>query len=220
MEGVSQQQATNWVASLQRFLGAKTAAAEHCDLCSAEIGNEHAHLIEPDSRRLSCACRTCALLFANSEGGKYRLVPREVSQLRDFNLSDAQWDALLIPINMAFFFRSSTRAQVLAMYPGPAGATESMLGLDAWGDLAGDNPVLRDLEEDVEALLVNRVEGAREYYRVPIDRCYELVGLLRNHWRGISGGPGAHEAIRTFFANLQVQAPTSATCNPGARAHA
>lgn len=216
MESVSQQQATNWVASLQGFVAAQQAAVERCELCSAEIGDGHPHLIEPENpRRLHCACPTCALLFADGEGRKYRRVPRNVTRLQDFKLSDAQWDAFSIPINMAFFFRSSVRKQVLAMYPGPAGATESTLELGAWDDLAEENPILKALEEDVEALLVNRVEGTRDYYRVPIDRCYELVGVLRNHWRGISGGQGAHEAIGTFFAHLQLQA-----CNRGEPAHA
>ena len=33
-----------------------------------------------------------------------------------------------------------------------------------------------ELEPDVEALLVNRARGAREYWLVPIDECYALVG--------------------------------------------
>ena len=27
-----------------------------------------------------------------------------------------------------------------------------------------------------------------QYYIVPIDECYRLVGLIRMHWRGLSGG--------------------------------
>ena len=58
------------------------------------------------------------------------------------------------------------------------------------------NPVLESLEPDVEALLVNRVGHAREasaaeYYIAPIDACYQLVGLIRVHWRGLSGGDGS-----------------------------
>jgi Family of unknown function (DUF5947) len=63
--------------------------------------------------------------------------------------------------------------------------------------------VLRDLQPDVEALLVNRTKGCREYYRVPIDRCYLLVGLIRTHWRGLSGGSEAWDAIDGFFARLR-----------------
>lgn len=215
MDDVREPLTNNWVASLRGFLGAQPAALERCELCSAVIGDEHSHLIEPQSRRLLCACPTCALLFANNEAGHYRRVPRAVTRLRDFNLSDVQWDAFLIPINMAFFFRSSSQGRVLAMYPSPAGATESTLHLEAWDDLAQANPILEELEEDVEALLVHRVEGAREYYRVPIDRCYALVGLLRSHWSGISGGQGARDAIQTYFASLREQ-----TSSAGVSAHA
>ncbi len=104
---------------------------------------------------------------------------------------------------------------MLAFYPSPAGATESLLSLAAWEALVADNPWLTELKPDVEALLVNRVEGAREYYRVPIDRCYELVGLIRAHWRGMSGGSEAWSAIHEFFARLK---PSSGT--PALRLHA
>ena len=60
-----------------------------------------------------------------------------------------------------------------AMYPSPAGATESLLPLTAWTTLVADNPVLGQLEPDVEALLVNRVGESREYFLAPIDACYE-----------------------------------------------
>jgi NADPH-dependent curcumin reductase CurA len=36
------------------------------------------------------------------------------------------------------------------------GATESLLGLDAWQALEAANPVLAQMEPDLEALLVNR----------------------------------------------------------------
>jgi hypothetical protein len=204
----SAHQARNWIGSLRQFLGPQfpgshQGAAERCELCHSEIEGRHPHLLEPQSRRLLCACPACALLFAGGAASRYRRVPSQVTRLQDFRLADAQWEALLIPINMAFFFRSSQRARVLAMYPGPGGAAESTLDLDAWDDLAETNPQLRELEEDVEALLVNRVAHAREYYRVPIDRCYELVGRIRTHWHGMSGGEGAREAIAAFFADLR-----------------
>ena len=44
---------------------------------------------------------------------------------------------------------------------------------------------LKNMEPDVEALLVNRIGHARawtsEYFLVPIDQCYKLVGLIRSH---------------------------------------
>lgn len=194
-----------WVASLKGFLGLERKPVEHCELCYAEIEPEHDHLIEPDTRRLLCACQACALLFDSPEARRYRRVPREVKRLQGFDLSDAQWDALLIPINLAFFVRSSTQDRVLALYPGPAGATESKLALQTWDDLACANPLLQALQPDVEALLVNRMDGAREYYRLPIDRCYELVGLIRSHWHGLSGGQDVRAAQLRFFEQLRAE---------------
>ncbi|MDT0636278.1 DUF5947 family protein [Spectribacter hydrogenooxidans] len=203
MEAFPQPSKANWVAQLRTFLGTDKPVAERCELCEADIAPAHSHLIEPASHRLLCACPPCALLFDSPDAVRYKRVPRRASRLADFDLSGAQWDAFLIPINLAFFFHSGNQNRVLAMYPGPAGPTESALDLDAWDDLAAANPVLAELEPDVEALLVNRVQDAREYYRVPIDRCYELVGQIRSNWHGLSGGAAVGEAIQTFFAALR-----------------
>lgn len=208
-----QQSTGNWVAALRGFLGSDEAVLEHCELCNAEIPSTHAHLVEPESRRMLCACQGCALLFDSQEAVRYRRVQRDVAPLPDFMVTDAQWEAFLIPINLAFFFRSSAHERVLAMYPGPAGATESTLDLEAWNDLEAANPTLAQLQPDIEALLVNRVLGAREYYRVPIDRCYELVGLIRNKWHGISGGDDVRETIEAFFDSLREQAQPAETAH-------
>lgn len=194
----------NWVAALRRFVQPQ-ATLEHCELCDQPIPADHAHLIEPDKRRLLCACQGCALLFADRADGRYRTVPRGVRRLDGFELTDFEWAALRLPIDMAFFYYSSVDQRVVAMYPGPAGATKSLLDLEAWQRLAVTNPVLAELAPDVEALLVNRVHGMRAYYRVPIDHCYALVGLIRRHWRGLSGGTEAWQAIGDFFAWLQAE---------------
>jgi hypothetical protein len=123
--------------------------------------------------------------------------------LPDFKMTDVQWDDLHLPINLAFFYRSSPAQKVIAMFPSPAGATESLLTLESWNDLAAENPVLNELEPDVEALLVNRVGPLREYSRVPIDECFKLVGLIRTHWRGLSGGTEVWKEIARFSASLK-----------------
>jgi hypothetical protein len=89
------------------------------------------------------------------------------------------------------------------LYPSPAGATEALVPAEAWEALTEENPVLRGLEPDVEGLLVNRVGEARECYRVGIDECYKLVGLIRIHWRGLSGGTVVWDQIGRFFAGLK-----------------
>lgn len=183
---------------------------ERCELCSTELPTEHEHLVDISTRQLTCACQACAILFSGKANAKYRRVPRRIRYLADFQLSDAQWDSLLIPISMAFFFRSSAAGKVIALYPSPAGATESLLDFDSWDEIWRDNPVLDEMEPDTEALLVNRVRGAAEYYLLPIDECYKLVGIIRTHWHGLSGGSEMWEAIGKFFAELKEKAGVKA----------
>jgi len=160
---------------------------------------------------MHCACDACAMLFSGRAGTKYRRVPRDIRLLSNFRITDAEWDSLLIPINLAFFFQNSLDSRVSALYPSPAGATESLLPLEAWTGIVQSNPILNKMEPDVEALLVNRVGLARgvsaaEYYIVPIDACYKLVGLIRIHWRGLSGGTEVWKEIGDFFTQLRARA--------------
>jgi hypothetical protein len=189
--------------ALRRFVRPRNAFVERCEMCSAELGPEHQHLVEPANRQLACACEPCAILFSGQAETKYKRVPRRVSVLQDFQLTDGQWDSLMIPIQLAFFFKSTPDRKVIALYPSPAGPTESLLSLDAWDEIVQDNPVLKEMETDTEALLVSRVGNSHEYYLVPIDECYKLVGLIRTHWRGLSGGTEVWREILQFFASLK-----------------
>lgn len=126
-------------------------------------------------------------------------------------MTDSQWESLLIPINMAFFSRSSLENRVVVLYPSPAGAVESLLSLESWNDIAECNPSLHRLSPDIEALLVNRVGHAHglsqaEYYIAPMDECYKLVGLIRANWKGLSGGTAVWTEIGGFFAKLRAKA--------------
>jgi len=200
------------VSALRRFAQKREperapAEVEHCEMCSEVIPSDHRHLLELSSRALICACQACALLFSDegAGGGKYKLVSRRYLSLEDFQMTDQQWDELMIPVNMAFIFRSSGSKHVMAFYPSPAGATESLLDLEGWETLTSSNPILHDLEPDVEALLINRVKNAREHYIVPIDACYQLVGLIRISWKGLSGGTETWEAIGKYFENIRAK---------------
>jgi Family of unknown function (DUF5947) len=188
----------------QRAAEARAAAQERCELCGESIAADHRHLLDLSTRQLICACRACALLFDRraAGGGHYRLVPDRRLALVDFDLDEVAWEELRIPVDMAFFFRDSRSERVVAFYPGPMGATESLLGLDAWDAIEAANPVLRTLEPDVEALLVNRARGARQQWLVPLDDCFSLVGLIRLRWRGLTGGREVWEEIARFFEDL------------------
>lgn len=167
--------------------------AERCDLCGSDMGTEHEHLFDVTERRLVCACGACAVLFERTTTRKR--VPRRVRLLADYQITDAQWDSLGIPINLAFFVNSTPHGRTVAYYPSPAGATESLLSLEI---------LLPEMSPDVEALLVNR--SAREYFIAPIDQCYRLVGLIRTQWTGFSGGTAVWKSIGDFFEELKRRA--------------
>ena len=46
------------------------------------------------------------------------------------------------------------------------------------------------LEADAEALVVNRMAEPPQHAIVPIDVAYQLVGVVKASWEGISGGRG------------------------------
>jgi hypothetical protein len=184
---------------------------ESCELCAAPLGRRHRHLWETSRRQLVCACDPCATLFGGQAQQRYRALPEQVRYLEGFELSDELWDGLLVPVGVAFFVRREEPAAgppVIAMYPSPAGATQAALELRSWHVLEERNPSLRLMEPEVEALLVNRLGGARDHFLAPIDRCYELVGLVRVGWRGLSGGSELWQTLEGFFVDLRRQAVT------------
>ncbi len=200
--------------TLRQFTRARrpsSGAVEFCELCSAGLAQQHPHLVELTSRQILCACDACALLFDGREDAKFKRVSRRALHLTDFEMTDGQWESLLIPINMAFFFRSSIEHRMIALYPSPAGAVESLLSLEAWNEIETSHPALGLLRPDIEAFLVNRVGHSRgltgaEYYIAPIDECYKLVGLIRANWRGLSGGTEVWAEIGRFFSDLRSRA--------------
>src|SRR5690348_7346793 len=131
---------------------------EHCELCNAVIPSEHRHLLALSSRAILCACQACSVLFnaRDSDNGPYRLIPERYLALPNFQMTDEQWDALMLPVNVVYIFQNSSIKRLMAFYPSPAGATESLLNLDSGKELVRHNPILQEIEPDVEALLINR----------------------------------------------------------------
>jgi hypothetical protein len=193
------------ISTLRRFRE-RRSDQEKCEFCGVGLPPGHRHLLEVIKRRIVCTCTPCALRFQDVVGGRFKLIPSDIRHLSEFDLSDAEWENLALPINLAFFFYSTPQQKMNAMYPSPAGATESLLPLTAWTSLVERNSALTTMVPDVEALLINRVGTKREYYIVPIDLCFELIGLIRVYWRGLSGGDKVWEEVETFFSKLRASA--------------
>jgi Family of unknown function (DUF5947) len=180
-------------------------AGQRCEMCSESIADEHQHVVNVAGRQLMCVCRGCYLLFTDSHAElRYRAVPDRYLSFPEFALDRRTWEALQIPVGLAFFFRNSALDRTVAFYPGPAGATESELDLDAWRAISVGEPRVGLMEDDVEALLVRVADddGQPECYLVPIDACYEFVGGLRTRWRGFAGGQEARQFIDEFFTTI------------------
>ncbi len=204
-------------AGLRRFVGAaepvpepagsrhgeEPGAQERCELCNEVAGPRHGHVVDVEHRSILCACRACFLLFTSPEagGGRYRAVPERYLRDDENPLTKAEWESLGIPVGAAFLL--SGDSGTTAFYPSPAGATECLLNLDAWADLAAAHPLLAVAEPDVEAILIHSSDERVETFLVPIDVCYRLVGTVRMYWKGFDGGQEAREQIDGFFTDVR-----------------
>jgi hypothetical protein len=175
-----------------------------CDLCGTTIPEDHRHLLQLVERQIVCSCEACWGMRAGE--GDYRPVGNRTLWLDELEVPDDVWASFQIPIGLAFFMQSTVTSCVVAMYPSPAGATESELHFESWSRMLTLNPALTGLEPDVEGLIVNRLADPSIYVIAPIDRCYALTGTIKSHWEGISGGDGVQEAVTTFFDGLRAEA--------------
>jgi hypothetical protein len=185
---------------------APAAAGERCEMCAEDIAEEHQHVVNVEGRQLMCVCRGCYLLFTDTEADlRFRAIPDRYLAFPDFAMDRRKWEALQIPVGLAFFFHNSALGRTVAFYPGPAGATESELDLQAWTDIRTADPRADTIAADTEALLVRVPEdetASPHAYLVPIDACYEFVGRLRMMWRGFDGGQDVRNYIDEFFELL------------------
>lgn len=174
---------------------------ERCNFCGTVLPEDHRHLVDLSAMKFMCTCEMC--MITQAENGAYKPLPQRSLRLEGFNMSDQLWSDFLIPVNMAFFVVSAKRNGTVAYYPAPTGATESKLKMESWNNLAELNLILNTLTPDLEALLINRLDDVGEYYIVPIDSCYKLIGMIRIAWKGIFGGTEVNDTIRQFFSELK-----------------
>ncbi|WP_128376214.1 DUF5947 family protein [Streptomyces cavernae] len=186
--------------------GGPGGGEERCDLCSEPLppGYPHRHLLQPATGTVNCACRACSVLFdhgATAASG-FRLLPQERWRLAGCHIDDTVWAGLGIPVALAFFTRSAQNGEITAAYPSPLGALRATVRPDDWREVEECHPDLPGRVSDVLALLVNRANGAREHWLVPLDDCYRLVAVVRAHWKGLGGGPEVWRRVEDFFRDL------------------
>jgi hypothetical protein len=209
------------LAALRRYAdSAGRDVAERCDVCGERLDPDHGHVANVVHRTLLCACRACCLLFTHdgAGGSRFRAVPTRVVELSAEPGIAGIWETAALPIGLAFFVVHGADGQVHAFYPSAAGATEADRPVDGWAELTAGVPVLQTLTADVEALLVRRVDpdapaaavdagaAATVAFLVPIDVCYELVGRVRQGWRGFHGGAQVWRDVEALFAGLAARA--------------
>lgn len=193
---------------LRRFVTERPPQPERCELCAVVVPEGHRHMVDTEKRALVCVCTACAVLMEQpgAAAGRFRAVPARYLTDPGHHLDERAWEALRIPVGVAFFFRNAALDRLVALYPSPAGATESELEPDTWSEVLGGSRLATLLEPDVEALLLRRTDGHVECHLVPIDVCYELVGRMRLLWQGFDGGAEARAALDAFFADVRRRA--------------
>jgi hypothetical protein len=205
--------------SLEKFAKRARRAREGavCEVCGVPIQEAHRHVVDRTERRLLCACPLCTMAFDGTQPARFRTVPQRVRGGANQGIDGDALSALGVPVGLAFFMRLGASGQWLAVFPSPAGATEAEIDESAWAAFAAKTPLVQDIADDVEALLVNRRrDGSITCFVVPVDACYELTALIRRSWQGIDGGDEVRAAIDRFFAALAERSEPYA-CREGAQ---
>jgi len=166
------------VLALRQFTR-KHVVEERCDLCSASLSERHEHLFDARERRVACACRACTMLFPETGEAAYRRIVSHASRLPHLRLDAEDFEALGIPVRVAFLYPSRVHDCVFAVYPNGGGAAEATLPRAAWEMLVVQHPTLACIELDVEGLFVNAIGEESDVYRLSVDVGHRIVGTLR-----------------------------------------
>ena len=153
---------THPLGTLRQFVR-RRERVERCEFCGAGLGREHRHLFELATQSdLACVCdalRDCC--STRKRPNKSTPMCRAASYGafgRHFQPERRSMGIIADSDRSRIFHAEQCRGQnPMATYPSPAGPTGSTLRRwTPWERIANENPVLRELEPDVEALLVNR----------------------------------------------------------------
>jgi len=187
--------------AIDRAAGRRAGTVERCGLCGAAVAAGHRHVLEVREDTPMCVCTACTLLFERdgAGGGQYRLIPT-----RRLRLAGLSTEPLGVPVGIAFFVKHHD-GRVVAHYPSPLGGTRAEVDPVAWTGIEAASPALAGMRPAVEALLAraNRAGGAGEHWILPIDTCYRLVAVIRQHWAGMAGGAAVWREVARFFEELR-----------------
>ena len=168
------------------------------------IADEHGHLVDLQAREPCCApaaAATCSSTSEGAGGGHFRAVPDRYVAFAGLRARRRRSGTRLqIPVSVAFFFLNSSLGRVAAFYPGPAGATESELPLDAWDEVVAANPRLDDAaarRRGVPRAGRRRTGSRAECYIVPDRRLLRAGRPPAPLWRGFDGGTRGQRASWT-----------------------
>jgi hypothetical protein len=193
--------------ALRRFArAAPEAEPARCELCSAALDERHAHLFDPQSRQLSCACIACGLLFPAGSGAaraqRLHVEPRVVP-LPDLQLSDQDWHMLDVPVRLVLLFPSAQHERLFASYPNPQGSVDARLPIAAWHALVRAHPQLNGLEPELDALVLDGRSEPGAGCRVSIDIAHALLGRLRAPASGAGRKHAGWQAFEQALLRLQ-----------------
>ncbi|WP_053960305.1 DUF5947 family protein [Sulfobacillus thermosulfidooxidans] len=180
---------------------------EVCEVCNRLIpAHDHRHLLRLQTAQVVCACPHCALLFDAPGQNQYQTIPTRIKKLDRAILGQDFWDVMKVPVHLVGIIkRRGGQAEIF--YPSPAGAVSG--GPISQGFLTPSlQQALGSVSDEVEVLLIADLAGMSEGFLIPLDRFYELIGLLRLSWQGLSGGNEVSRRIHQFFDQLAQQAGT------------
>ena len=179
---------------------------ERCEMCGVAIAERarprRGHPGPPAALRLPPL-----LPAVQRRRGRWRPLPwrgrRPSASSTTWSSTEADWAALQIPVELAFFLSQGDPPTYAAFYPGPSGATESTLDLARVAATSSPpTPPWRPSSPTSRRYCCATTTPASRCYVTPVDVCYELVGIVRAHWVGLAGGAEVWARIDAFFDGL------------------
>jgi hypothetical protein len=181
-----------------------SAQAPLCDLCGHELARGHRRLIDLATNLVLAACAGCehSVVPDGRKSLRYQVVSDRYVRLPRGVIKSGRWDALRIPVALAFLVHRSLHDEYVAYYPSPNGPLVEELTRDQWADMMGGEHLLESLQSDVEALLVDARGVTPAGYIVPITTYFDFDRRLGDDWRGYDGGLQAAGVVDAFVMSL------------------